>query len=240
MRTDFKTRYHGTAGGFIWALLKPAAMFLVLMAVFSFIFSGEPNYRIDLVIGLFLWDFFSEATKVGLASLHARGYLLSKAKFPAWILVVTSISNAFITLMVFSATVVFYLCAAGRAPSLTAAVLFLLYLIALLGIVVGFSLAASVSFLRYRDLNQVWEVILQAGFFVAPIVYPLRVLPERLHGWLYLWAPTPIIEFSRAVLVENTPPSIRGHALLFLATGVSLLVGGLVFRRLAPRAAEYL
>ena len=30
VRTDFKARYHGTFSGFVWALLKPAAMFVVL------------------------------------------------------------------------------------------------------------------------------------------------------------------------------------------------------------------
>ena len=38
IRTDFKTRYHGTIGGFVWALLKPLTMFLVLLAVFSYVF----------------------------------------------------------------------------------------------------------------------------------------------------------------------------------------------------------
>ena len=58
VRTDFKTRYHGTIQGFVWALLKPIAMFLVLMSVFSFVFAQESAYRLNLIIGLFLWDFF--------------------------------------------------------------------------------------------------------------------------------------------------------------------------------------
>ena len=66
-------------------------------------------------------------------------------------------------------------------------------------VVVGISLAGSVLFLRYRDLNQVWDVVTQAGFFVAPIIYPLGVIPERYHFYLYAWPPTAIIEFSRAV-----------------------------------------
>ena len=37
----------------------------------------------------------------------------------------------------------------------------------------------------------------QAGFFLAPIIYPLGILPERFHFYLYLWPPTPVIEFSR-------------------------------------------
>jgi hypothetical protein len=68
-------------------------------------------------------------------------------------------------------------------------------------IVIGFSLATSALLLRYRDLNQVWELLLQAGFFVAPVVYPLSILPERLHFYLYLWPPTAVIQFARSVLV---------------------------------------
>src|SRR5713101_3358880 len=90
VRTDFKARYHGTLGGFVWALLKPMTMFIVLMAVFSFLFAGKPTYKLNLIVGLFLWDFFAEATKSGLTSLHAKGFLLTKARFSSWILVVTS------------------------------------------------------------------------------------------------------------------------------------------------------
>jgi lipopolysaccharide transport system permease protein len=106
--------------------------------------------------------------------------------------------------------------------------------------VIGFSLAASVLFLRYRDLNQIWEVVVQAGFFVAPIIYPIGILPERLHVYLYLWPPTPIIEFSRAVLVDGTVPTPTAHLYLALDAAAMLAVGVLVYRRLAPRSAEYL
>lgn len=240
VRTDFKTRYQPTFGGFVWALLKPFAMFLVLMGVFSFIFGGDPAYRFHLIIGLFLWDFFAEATKHGLVALQAKSYLLNKAKFPSWILVVTSASNALITLAVFCVVITAFLASAGRAPRPFALGLFLLYLVQYMLIVIGFSLAASVLFLRYRDLNQVWDVAIQAGFFVAPIVYPLSIIPEKFHFFLYLWPPTPIIQFSRAVLVDGLVPTTRAHAFLALETLVVFGAGVLIFRALAPRAAEYL
>ena len=106
IRTDFKTRYHGTIGGFVWALLKPLTMFLVLLAVFSYVFASEPQYKLDLIIGLFLYEFFQESTKAGLLSIRAKGYLLTKARFPPWIVVVTSASNAVITLALFSLVLV--------------------------------------------------------------------------------------------------------------------------------------
>jgi lipopolysaccharide transport system permease protein len=238
IRTDFKTRYHGTVGGFVWALLKPLAMFLVLLAVFSYVFASEPQYKLDLIIGLFLYEFFQESTKAGLLSIRAKGYLLTKAKFPAWIVVVTSASNAAITLALFSAVLVAYLAVTGRAPSPLAVALYAVYQLQFFAIVAGFSLAASVLFMRYRDLNQVWEVVTQAGFFIAPIIYPLGILPERVHAYLYAWPPTPIILFSRSVLVDGRAPSPLAHALLLLETAAVLGAGAWVYRSRASRVAE--
>jgi lipopolysaccharide transport system permease protein len=240
VRTDFKVRYHGTWGGFIWALAKPITMFVMLMGVFSYLFASDPAYKLNLIIGLFLWDFFAEGTKSGLGSLDAKRFLLTKARCPSWIIVVTSISNAAITLLVFIIIIIAFLIGAGRAPSPAALGWFLVYAFALVLIVIGFALASSALFLRYRDLNQVWDLMIQVGFFVAPVIYPIKILPERFHFYLYLWAPTPIVEFSRAALVRGTLPTVRGDALLATAVAASLLVGVIVFRRLAPRAAEYL
>jgi lipopolysaccharide transport system permease protein len=240
IRTDFKVRYHGTAGGFVWALLKPLTMFVLLMGVFSFLFASDPDYKLNLIIGLFLWDFFAEGTKVGLTSLHARGFLLSKARCPSWILVVTSISNAVITLSVFTLIILLFLALGGRMPTVGGMLMFLMYCASFILIVIGFSLGSSVLFLRYRDLNQVWEMVTQAGFFLAPIIYPLSILPERFHFYLYLWPPTAVIEFARAVLVRGDIPTATAHASLIGVTALTLGIGAALFRRLAPRAAEYL
>ena len=239
IRTDFKVRYHGTWGGFVWALAKPLTMFVMLMGVFSFLFASDPAYKLNLIIGLFLWDFFAQGTIAGLGSLDAKRFLLTKAKCPAWILVVTSISNAVITLMVFIIIIIAFLIGVGRAPSPMAVAWFLVYCVGLIGIVIGFSLASSAAFLRYRDLNQFWDLMIQVGFFIAPIIYPISILPERYHVYLYLWPPTPIIEFTRAVLVKGTLPTMRADLFLAVAVMLSIAVGAVIFRKLAPRAAEY-
>ncbi len=239
IRTDFKARYHGTLSGFVWALLKPTAMFVVLVAVFSFVFRSEPNYKLNLILGLFLWDFFADATKTGMTSLAAKGFLVTKARFPRWIVVVTSIANALLTLLVFVAVVTTYLTVSGRPPSIAAFLAFVGYVAALATIAIGVSLASSVLFLRFRDLNQIWDMAIQAGFFIAPIVYPVGVLPEQFHFYLYLWPPTPIIEFSRAAIVTGLLPTATANACLLAMTAGILLLGILIFRRYAPRAAEY-
>lgn len=240
VRTDFKTRYHGTLGGYLWALLKPAMMFLVLLGVFSLIFSMDRDYPINLIVGLFVWDFFAEATRSGMGALHAKSFLLTKARFPRWILVLASSSNAIVTVTLFSVVVASYVAFTRDTLGPLQLGLFLLYLLLFLVIIVGFSLAASVLYLCYRDLNQVWDLALQAGFFVAPIIYPLEILPEKYHIYLYLWPPTPVIQFIRMVLVHGEIPSLRAHLLLVASAAAALAVGIWVYRRFVPRAVEEL
>ena len=114
----------------------------------------------------------------------------------------------------------------------------MVYGVALTLIVVGFSMATSVLFLKYRDLNQVWDMITQAGFFLAPIIYPLGIVPEKFHFYFYIWPPTPIIEFSRTVLVSGHAPSLLANVYLLLEVAVVLAIGTYILKRMGPRAAE--
>jgi lipopolysaccharide transport system permease protein len=239
VRTDFKARYHGAAGGFAWALLKPLAMFFVLYHVFSFLFR-DPTYMLNLLIGLLLWSFFAEASMVGMESLFRKGFLLTKVRFPRWIIVATSVSNALLTLMVYSIALMGVIFVSRGVPSPLHVLCFFAYLVAYVLLTVGFALGASVLFLKYRDLNQIWDVALQAGFFLAPIMYPLGIIPERYHAWLFIWPVTPVLQFSRQVLVDGTIPTLRAHLLLFSETALILIVGVLLFRAYSPTVMEEL
>jgi lipopolysaccharide transport system permease protein len=240
IRTDFKTRYHGTWGGYLWALVKPFSMFVVLYTVFSVIFSMDPNYNLNLIIGLFLWDFFSEATKTGFLSLQAKTFLLTKTKFPAWIVVLTSASSALITVIIFGIAACAYISIFRRSLSFFEISCFGFYIFLFLVIIIGISLAGSVLFLRYRDINQIWDLLIQAGFFFTPIIYPLDIVPHKFHFYLYAWLPTAVIQFSRSVLVKGEIPTIAAHLLLLGGAMMVLFVGAALYWRLAPRSLERL
>lgn len=240
IRTDLKTRYHGSLGGYLWTLLKPLTMFLVLFGVFSFVFRMDPNYNLNLVIGLFLWDFFGESTRTGLGSLEVKKYLLTKARFPAWVVVVTSGVNALVTLSLFSIVLLGYIAIFKQALGPVEVGLYLFYLLLYYLITLGISLATSVLYIYFRDLNQVWDLVLHAGFFVAPVVYPLEIIPERLHFYLYMWMPTPIIQFTRDILVRGEVPTLTAHVYLIGCVVIVLAVGIALFRWLAPQAIERL
>jgi lipopolysaccharide transport system permease protein len=239
VRTDFKARYHGAMSGFLWALLKPVLMFAVLFGVFSFIFH-DSTYIFNLLIGLLLWDFFAESTRSGLQALMQKSFLLTKVRFPRWIVVVTSCSNALVTLTVYSLAIVIVISVGHGLPWWPGLLLFVAYLAQYILIVTGFALGASVLLLRYRDLDQVWDLVLQAGFFLTPIFYPLRILPEKYHFYLYAWPVTPIVQFTRMVLVDRRAPTLKAHLLLLCMSLTIFGIGAALFRKHAPRAVEQL
>jgi lipopolysaccharide transport system permease protein len=239
IRTDFKVRYHGAVGGFIWALAKPIVIFAVLFTVFRFLFP-ERGYGDNLFLGILLWSFFTEASSSGLESLYTKGFLITKASFPRWIVVFTSMVNALLTLSVYAAAMIVVVALTRGLPAPSHVLLFVLYLFLYAVMVFGFALGASVLFPKYRDLNQIWDVTLQAGFFVAPIIYPIDKLPERYHVFLYIWPVTPIVQFSRAVLLGGPTPTLKAHMMLFGMAGAILLIGILMFRRFVARAVESL
>jgi lipopolysaccharide transport system permease protein len=240
IRTDVKVYYHASLAGFLWALLRPLSMFVAIALVFALVFASQPNFVLNLIIGLFLYEFFSEGTKAGLLSLYVKGYLLTKTRFPFWIVVPSSSVNAIIILLVFKTSLLTYLGLSGRFPDPLLLILFVGYTFLLWLMILGLSLGMSALYLRFRDLNHIWDAILQAGFFITPVIYSLEMLPAHLRSYPLLWAPTPAIVYSRQVLIDGTVPSAGAHLYLLILTLLILGTGMLLFRHLARDAAEHL
>ncbi len=99
--TDFKLRYQGSFLGYVWSLLKPLALFVILYIVFTkFLRIGNdiPHYAVYLLLGIVLWNFFSEATSGSISSIVGKGDLLRKINFPKYVIVMASSFSALINL----------------------------------------------------------------------------------------------------------------------------------------------
>src|SRR5205807_7912170 len=100
--SDFKLKYQGSVLGYGWSLMKPLVIFAVLYVVFTkFIRLGGsvPYYPVYLLGGIVLWNFFTEATTLGLTSVVDRGNLIRKVYFPRLIVVAAATITAVITLL---------------------------------------------------------------------------------------------------------------------------------------------
>jgi lipopolysaccharide transport system permease protein len=108
-------------------------------------------------------------------------------------------------------------------------------------LVYGTSLLLSSLYVYFRDLNQIWEVLTQIGFFACPIMYSLDLInkmPEQLRSIYMLNPVTLLIEMYRDIFLGGTIPNAMDVALV-LAFGIALMaVGTVVFRKLSRRFAE--
>src|SRR3989344_3794813 len=178
VRTDFKLRYQSSVLGYAWALLRPLLLFVILYVVFvKFLKLGEevPHFPVYLLLGIVIWNFFIEMTVQSLGSIVGRGSLIRKIRIPRWIIILSSSLSALINLFLNLLVVVVFLLANHVDLQITSLwlplILLEVYIFAL-----GLSLFLSAAYVKFRDVGYIWEVIMQAGFYLTPIIYPIALI----------------------------------------------------------------
>lgn len=239
VRTDFKLRYNGSFLGFIWVLLKPFFLFLIFYIIFSFIFSrGDKYFALQLILGLIFFSYFSEGTTHGLNSLLSKANVILKINFPRQIVVIASIINSFITLVVsFIIFLVFWII--NPTPITWLWLLFPIYLMILTLIIVGFSFFASIIYVRFRDLQNIWEVILQILFYASAIFYPISILSKKIQYLLFLNPIAVIIDQSRQILIYNQLPDLKFLVIISILGIILFVTGYFYFKKNIKKIAEY-
>ena len=251
MITDFKLRYQGSALGYVWSLLRPLFLFIILYVVFNnFLRIGStiPHYPVYLLLGIVLWNYFLEVTNLGISSIVSKGDLIRKLNFPKYVIVLAGSFSAFINLLINFVVIAAFM-AIGGVELNWSSFLIIPLMAELFLLALGMAFFLSALFVKLRDLNYIWEIFLQAAFYATPILYPLSLVIEKsdLAAKLLLLNPiAQIIQDARSVLVttqtstfENTFSSGVWYRLI--PVGITLVVvvtSAWYFRRQSPKFAE--
>ena len=249
-KTDFKLRYQGSILGYLWAIIRPFLMFGTMYLVFAkFLRFGDeiPHYPVYLLVGTVLWNFFIECTNQGIQSLLIRSDLMRKIAFPKWIIVLSATTTALINLGINFVVIILFSFFSGIAPSLgwflVPFLILELYLLSL-----GLALLLGSVNIKYRDVQSIWEVLVQALFYAVPIIYPIQMVATYSNFTAHLLMLNPIaqvIQDVRSLLVTDvtlTSWEILPHFLLnfipLLLVGLVFIAGMLVFKRKSKYFAE--
>lgn len=205
--TDFKIRYQNSALGYLWTLLRPLGLFVVLYIVFAkFLRVGDavPHYPVFLLLGIVLWNYFVEVTSGSVASIVGKGEIMRKVSFPRYVVVLAGSVSAIINLII-NMIVIFFFMFLSKTPFRIEGLLIVFPIIELfiLALAVGFILSAL--YVRLRDVNYIWEVVLQAAFYATPILYPISLV-------------THISVIAGKVLMLNPMAQLIQDARVFLVT----------------------
>ena len=237
---DFKVRYRNSVLGFLWSLLNPLAYMVILTAVFGLLFRVNiPNYAAWLLTALLVWRFFSIGTGQGLFSILSNESLVTKTRLPRYIIVLAnSLANligASLEFVVLFPLLVFLGIGLTSFVFLLPGILILEFLL-----VFGVSLSLSSLTVKYRDFNQLWDIALQLGFFLSPIVYNEDLIPPRFRLAYSLNPITRLIESARGIFFLAPTPSRFDLIVITSIIGVFLLLGFVIFRAREWRFAEEL
>lgn len=233
-KTDFKLRYQGSILGYLWAIIRPFLMFGTMYLVFAkFLRFGDeiPHYPVYLLVGTVLWNFFIECTNQGIQSLLIRSDLMRKIAFPKWIIVLSATTTALINLGINFVVIILFSFFSGIAPNLGwLLVPFLILELYLLSL--GLALLLGSVNIKYRDVQSIWEVLVQALFYAVPIIYPIQMVATYGNFTAHLLMLNPIaqvIQDVRSLLVTDATLTSWEILPLFLLNFIPLLLVGLVF-----------
>lgn len=249
---DFKLRFFGSVLGYLWQLMRPLMLFGVLYVVFTQIVSvgaGTSDFPVALLLGIVLYTFFAEATGGAVRCVMVRENLVRKIQFPRLVIPMAVVLVACFNLVLNLVVVVIFALGNGVWPSWS-----WLGLLPVVGALVvfaaGLAMLLSALYVRYRDLEPIWDVVLQITFYASLILVPyeaIKVKNDTLASVLVANPLGAVIQESRHLLIDPTYVSAAqaiGGA-VWLVVPFALLAGtfalGLrVFNREAPRIAEEL
>ena len=183
-KTDFKLRYFGSALGYAWSLVRPLLFFAVLYVVFTQIFhagKGVPHYPVYLLTSIMLWTFFLETTSGSVQCLLVREGMLRKMRFPRLVIPLSVGLTAMFNLAINFVVVFGFALATGVEPRW--GWLELPVLVALMAtLAIGVGMLLSVLYVRFRDIQPIWDVVSQILFYASPIIYTASQY-KGLIGW---------------------------------------------------------
>jgi ABC-2 type transport system permease protein len=252
--TDFRLRFFGSALGYLWQFMQPLMLFGVLYTVFSVLlkFGGpERFYPVALLAGIVMFNYVGEATTTSVRAIVNRESLVRKIEFPRLAVPLSAVLTALMNFGLNLVPVFIFLLASGGRVRWSWLELPLL-VVWLTVFLVGLSMLLSAAFVRYRDVEPIWTVVLQVLFYATPIFYTLSTVTEKTGkhwvGEIIMANPFAAVlqQFRHAVVDpshQSAAAAIGGTGRLILPVAVTLItfaIGLFVFVRMAPKVAEEL
>lgn len=239
---DLKIKYRRSFLGYVWSLLNPMLMMMVMSIVFSFMFkSNIPYFNVYLITGNTLFAFFNESTNLAMTSILANGSLIRKVYIPKYIFPVSRVLSSFTNLL-FSLAAIVIVMVISRVPLHWTILLFWVPLVLLLLFCIGCGLFLAAIATFFQDITYIYSVFTLALTYLTPIFYPVDAdfLPKLAMRIIKINPLYYYLTFFRQVVMYGTLPSVGLWIGCIVSCVLALVVGFTVFRKLQKNFILYL
>ncbi|MGE5207627.1 MAG: ABC transporter permease [Chlamydiota bacterium] len=236
---ELHVRYKRSVLGFIWALLNPALLMIILTLVFGSIMRFQiDHYAIFLLSMLLPWTFFSQSLAYGVESVVSNASLMKKVRIPKLVFpvaaVLANVINFVLSLIPLALLVVVL-----RFPLHWTWIYLPVPMLGLFLFTLGAAFLLAAVNVFFRDVSHIVQIILSAWFYFSPIIYSLDFIPKK---YLFLFRLNPllyVLNGFRLSIYYGQLPSPQSFG-MSLACGIAALVIGFsIFRRLQDSFVFY-
>jgi lipopolysaccharide transport system permease protein len=237
---DLKLRYRRSVLGMVWSLLNPLAQLLVFVLIFDRVLRFNiPNYPSFVFVGVLSWNWFQSAWSIATGAITDNRELVKRPGFPMAILpVVTVTAHLIHFVLALPILLLFVLLNGGR---LNGAILFLPLVMALqFLLIVGLGYLTAAVHVTFRDTQHLLGVFLMLLFYLTPVFYDSKIIPERFRGIYNLNPMTRLIAAYRTILIQGQVPDLWGLLVLGILLVLLVWLGHAVFKQASYRFVEEL
>jgi ABC-type polysaccharide/polyol phosphate export permease len=228
---ELRVRYKRSVLGFLWALLNPALLMIVLTLVFGTIMRfSKPYYSIFLLSMLLPWTFFSQCLAYSVESIVGNGELLKKVRVAKLVFPVAAVVSNVINFGL-SLIPLLLLIIVMRFPVHWTWVYLPVPILGLFLFTLGSAFFFATVNVFYRDVSHIVQIILSAWFYFSPVIYSLDFIPAK-RRWIFQLNPMLyVLNGFRLSIYYGLLPSLPSIAMSLGCGVVALVVGFAVFRR---------
>ena len=175
---ELKVRYKGSFLGFAWSLVTPllmAAVFTVVFLTFLRVPFGNGDFTTFFLAGYLMWQFFANSVNSSVGAIIANGSLIKKVYFPREVipfsLVISQGVHFLLALLAISPLIILK---RGFHPEVLPGLLVALVLIT--AFTAGVSMLTAALNVKFRDLQELLQIIMLAWFYLTPIIYSIELI----------------------------------------------------------------
>lgn len=223
---ELKKKYRTSVLGYVWCVLNPLLMMLIMTAVFSRMFHNSiSNFPVYVFCGRMMYTFVSGGAGSIMRSIQSNGGLMRKTRIPYYVFPAASFSTAFVdllfTLVAFALVLLF-----TRTPLSIHVVAFPVVVLEAAIFTFGLGMLLAIANVYVRDTAYLYSVFTVGWMYLTPLFYPLEALSEttqyiiRTFNPLYYY-----IAQVRGIFLEHVWPDGITMLIGFAIGAVTLVLG---------------
>ncbi|MEY2420436.1 MAG: lipopolysaccharide transport system permease protein [Acidimicrobiaceae bacterium] len=235
---ELKIRYKRSVLGFFWSLLNPLMMMAVFTVIFTVAFKAPiHDFPLFFLSAYLPWAFFQASAQISTGVIIANAGLIKKVYFPRVVLPLSVVLSQLVHLLLGMCVLLVALAIDGYnflpyLPVLVASIALLTLFTA------GVSMLFAAANVVFRDIQEFSNVLFLLWFYMTPVIYSPTQLTPKYRTVLHINPMYYMVQMLRSSIYELRMPSLAVTAGAVVSTVLSLVAGGLLFRRLSIRFAK--